>query len=82
MCFGLAGAAERLCSLDRRRAVTARRMRNLAIQLDELGVIDIGTETRWCRPGGSVTAAQCWPEFGGQATGIVESVLSTLYTTR
>ena len=43
----LAGAAERLCPLDRGWAVAARWMRNLAIQLDEWGVINVSSETRF-----------------------------------
>src|SRR6266446_5016140 len=42
----VARTAERLRPLDLRRAVAACRMRNLAIQLNELGVIDIGAKTR------------------------------------
>jgi hypothetical protein len=41
----IASAAERLCSLYLCGAVAARWMRNLAIQLDELRVIDIRAET-------------------------------------
>lgn len=41
----LSGAAIGFRPLDRGGAVSTCRMRNLAIQLDELGVIDIGPET-------------------------------------
>src|SRR5271155_1027526 len=41
---GISCAAECLGAIDLRRAVAAGRMRNLAIELDELRVIDIGTE--------------------------------------
>jgi len=37
----VAGAAERLGSLDLRGAIAACRMRDLAIELDQLGIIDI-----------------------------------------
>jgi hypothetical protein len=41
----VAGATERLASLYLCRAVAARGMRSLAVELDQLGVVNIGTET-------------------------------------
>jgi predicted small integral membrane protein len=40
----IAGAAKNFHPLDLCRAVAARRMRNLAVELHELSVIDIGTK--------------------------------------
>lgn len=41
----IALTAERLCALDLRRAIAACGMRNFAIHLDELGVIDVRAKT-------------------------------------
>jgi hypothetical protein len=43
--IGIASATERFGALYLRRAVAARRMRNLAIELDQLGIINISTKT-------------------------------------
>src|SRR2546430_8074527 len=45
----LARTTECLGPLDRCRAVAARRVRYLAVKLDELGIIDIGTEAGFDR---------------------------------
>jgi hypothetical protein len=42
--IGIALTAECFGALDLRRAIATRRMRNLAVQLDELSVIDIRTK--------------------------------------
>jgi|HubBroStandDraft_6_1064221.scaffolds.fasta_scaffold1673868_1 hypothetical protein len=65
--IGIASAAERLCPLDLRRAVSARRMRNFAVELYELGVIDIGTKAGLYRL--KVGAVELWPEVGDGVTG-------------